>query len=303
MKTASRIDWLSITYPFSAKLERILPKDTEYTFKECKSPIPVYKTAYEIEPIGAKLLIGDDRLGQHIIYSGKTMTNIYELEIPLMDIYETVEREHGHLTRIDLAVDVFEDEYFTVDEIRRRYFLGQCETNFKRNKEIKENDSTETFYFGNITSKIARCRAYNKALEQNIQDYKWVRVEYEKRKNATNWFKAYMEGTSIKSLIKTSVDFPVWHLWNKVFKSEDSATIPRIAEQETTYDKLLEWLLSSAIPAMSKAIIMEAKANDKFSLDESRTLTIINSALEYRLKKDLFEENVNTVGTKDIKKD
>lgn len=294
MRTSSRVDWLSITYPYATKLERMLPKDTEYRFVEIKSPIPVYKTAYEINPIGAKLLIGDERLGKHVIYSGKAMTEIYELQIPILDIWETVQNNYGHITRVDFAVDVFESTTFTVPALRERYFSGECKTSFGRNKEIGENAETETFYFGKMNSKIAKCRVYNKALEQKIENYKWVRIEYEKRKNATNWMRAFMEGASIKSLIKASVDFPKWHVWQGIFGTEDSATIPREAIPETTYDKLLQWILSSAIPAISRAIILEAKDNDKFSIAESSTIAIINNALEYRLNKDLFDEKVRT---------
>lgn len=291
----SSIDWISITFPSGTKPEAMLPPEMDFRYEEIKSPIPVYNQAFEVRPIKAKLMFGAERLGNHLIMSGKAMKELREYEVSLPELWQHWQTSRGRLSRIDLAVDVFENENFSPKVIELLYMYGWCETKIKRNKTISENMQAETFYIGSMTSKNAKFRAYNKGLEQGITEYSWCRIEYEKRKNAQQWGKALFEqNKSIKSMIRSSVDFPNWKIWNDVMGSEIES-VPRNEEKPPTdFETRLAWIINSVLPAMAKTIVDDPTFNrDKFNVEDTYSVKTINSVLWALIEKEIFKQNLD----------
>lgn len=292
--TSSSIDWMSVTFPYQKKAEDILPQGFEYQYREIKSPIPVYETAFEVLPIKAKLLMGAERLGKHLILSGKAMNELRQFEVSLEDLWVHWQKSQAKLSRIDLAVDVFEHSTFSPKAVEAWYFSGYCDTKIRRNKTIAEDDVTETFYIGDMKSKNVKIRFYDKAIEQGIPNYNWCRIELEKRKNAQNWGKAIFEQhKSIKSMIRASVDFPQWLDWLEIM-GDTIESIPRgLPQKPTDNEARLAWIINSVLPALARTIIEDKTFTpDKLNIQETDTMTIFNHVLEGLVKKQLHEAKV-----------
>lgn len=300
MTTNSSIDWMSITFPSSTKPELMLPTDFEYRYEEIKSPIPVYRTAFLVHPIGAKVLLGQERFGRHVIYSGKSMQKLRDFEVDLPELWRHFQQSQGKLSRIDLAVDVWGEKEFTPAKVQERFFAGDCVTGFKRNKSISEDEKVETFYFGSLKSRVAKCRVYDKAIEQGLPDLIWTRLEYEKRKNAQNWGNAlFSDGKSIKGLIRQVVDFPSWSTWLDIFNSEIESIPRQITDMPSDTEQSWSWLLNSVAPAMAKVIVHDKTfIPDKLNIQDTDTMTIFNRVVEGLVKSQLHKLKSDEVSLK-----
>ena len=92
-----------------------------------------------------------------------------------------------HISRIDLACDVLDDEKMTVSSlqnyVRKNKFI--CKSNYHT---CVEGNKEMAVYFGSPRSS-RRLRIYDKALEQALPDKKWVRFEIQLRDdNATSFY-------------------------------------------------------------------------------------------------------------------
>ncbi len=92
-----------------------------------------------------------------------------------------------NFARIDLACDLLEDTKITVPFIQR--FVRQekflCKSNYH---SVIEGNYEMAVYFGSPRSD-RRLRIYDKALEQGIDGYNWVRFEFQLRNdNATSFY-------------------------------------------------------------------------------------------------------------------
>ncbi len=284
INTAQSIDWYSITYPFETKTSDILPKDCPLELKRIKSPIPVYSIAYEVIPYGIKVLRGLERLGLHVIYSGKTLLALREDGITDLDIWQTMQKNEGKLSRIDFALDIFDDEELNVNNVKAAHDNGECQTKLKGSKFIGEAQEFETLYIGNWKSKARRFRVYNKGIEQMV-DYLWVRIEYEKRRQATNTARShFVHNDSIASIIKSAVDFPEWERWQLAFNAEPSVT-HRDEKPLPDWVLKLNWLLDSATPALANTVLLEAQSTEGFVLEDSVVLNTFAASLSAELRK------------------
>lgn len=283
MRVQSKIDWLSMTFSHHHTYTTFLPQILQGFMQRIKSPIPVYKMAYEL-PYGAKLLTnGGDRLGQHLILSGKVLAKIRnEDEHFLADLYDTFLGTRPNVSRIDIAVDVFDSDEFTVDMIAKRHEAGTCETLLEGAKFIGTNEAYETLYLGNPKSKARKLRIYDKKVESgcDVCD-KWVRIEYEKRRGAKNLYRKVMEGADIRQVINSVVSFPAWDTWREIMTAEQD-TIGRGQAEELATQRM-DWIIKSALPAIAKEIKKSANEYDTNYNDAPATI-IINNILNKLLR-------------------
>ncbi len=283
LNTAQSIDWYSITYPSETKTSDILPKDCHLELKRIKSPIPVYDIALEVIPYGIKVLRGAARLGLHVIYSGKTLLALREDGIADLDIWQIMQVHRGKLSRIDFALDIFDDAELNVNNIKAAYDNGECQTKLHGSKFIGSGEEFETFYIGNMKSRSRKLRIYNKGIEQMV-DYLWVRIEYEKRRAATNTARSYfVHNDSIASIIKSAVDFPMWERWQLAFNARPSVT-RRSENPLPDWVLKLNWLLDSAVPALANTVLLEAQNTEGFVLEESVVLNTFAASLSAGLR-------------------
>ncbi len=288
MDIHTRIDWMSITFPHEEALMMLLP--FEHRIKPIKSPIPIYPICFETFPHRAKILVSNqDRLGKHIILSGKTLQSMYDDDISAKLIYEHISANKGKFSRIDIALDIFDVPEFTVQK-----FLGMLEyadTALKGHKYIGSQGGIETVYLGNMKSRSRRFRCYNKAVEQSITDFSWVRLEYEKRRKADLLAKRiFIDEISIASLIKGVIDFPTWKLYQSVMNCEKSTIFrgKEIYEKKDWHDTL-DWLISTACASLANCtyeeFLSQVDTSDKiWTINDSIVLNRFSEALAAKLR-------------------
>jgi hypothetical protein len=289
MQVNEQIDWLSITFAESHRLAAILPTALVGSVQRIKSPIPVYKDCYLL-PHGAKILMnGGERLGKHLILTGKTLSSMYS-ENPHTgaELYGIITDFKANVSRMDVAVDVIGSDDFTVDNVRERHLKEQCVTRLRGSKFIGQDRQTETFYIGNIKSKTGKVRIYNKAIEQNDFTEKWVRIEYEKRKNAKAMMRQMFEyKTSIRDIINAVVSFPSWNTWSEIM-GETPQAIGRGKEEAET-DNRMDWILSSALPAIAAEIVKSANEYET-GINNAPATIVINNVLEMLINRQMLTE-------------
>lgn len=292
----SKIDWISATFPFQTKMEDIVPNFLPQRVERVKSPIPVYPVALQHET-GIKLLIGEQRLGVHVIYSGKTIDRLDSIDYTPLDIWSNVRKLKGKISRIDLAVDVINEPRFTPTQVYMEYIYGNCKTSLKSHKFVGSESAIETLYIGSMTSKTKKLRVYNKALESELFNKVWTRIELEVRKNANNTAMAvFSEQQSIKSMINLSVSFPDWQLWKQVM-GEDRGYVPREIQTDTTLSDRIQNMLNTIPKQIANLYEQEMQTKNKLiEPDDSEVIKALQQALNTLIwsKYESFKQAGNT---------
>lgn len=97
-----------------------------------------------------------------------------------------IRTQYAHISRIDIALDL-EDEEVPYEKIQK-YTLNQmyvCRSKILPDVRLMR---TENIYFGSPRSDRL-LRIYNKALEQNLPNTYWIRLEFQLRDDcATSWY-------------------------------------------------------------------------------------------------------------------
>lgn len=164
---------------------------------------------------------------------------------------------------------------------------GWCETKLKLDNPVTNSElGVETCYIGSRKARNTLVRVYDKGLQSGGRAGEIVRVELERRKNAQKLAVDVMSGGHIGSLIRKRVDFPQFPAWVKVM-GDDVAKDWRSSEYfPTEYDKQKaendsrwDWLYTSVIPAMSKAIAFEG--GDMEKIDRFNELLQSAVAIEF----------------------
>lgn len=174
----------------------------------CTDPFIEIKSYYGLDTCfyysGIKIHIGDDLVILDISGKGcRTLESEFDWDWELFfnslthDLTYRVDLSvtpKCHISRLDVACDVFDSEDFTVskiwDFVRRRKYV--C----KSKRVVHGEGDEEWIYFGSAASD-RRLRIYNKALEQGIPDQKWVRAEFQLRNdNALSFLLNYFQNHS-----------------------------------------------------------------------------------------------------------
>jgi len=286
MAVTTCFDWMSITFADEYSILDIIPYKTE--LRACKSPIPVYGVAFEALPHGAKILISNhDRLGKHLILSGKVLQSIRASGLSMKQLYEHFKRLNGKFSRVDIALDIVDIDNMSVDDFLKK--MNDAKTALCGYKYIANGENAETIYVGNIKSKSRKLRIYNKGLEQNLPIL-WTRVEYEKRRGANNMAsRMFDKEQGIKEVVKSVIDFPTWGLWQEVIGKDiaDTTRGEALVSHKNWHDTL-NWLCNSAAPALANCLLEEAKENvfsDDFVLEDSVTIDTFISVLNAEIAK------------------
>lgn len=299
------IDWLSFTV-----FELSLPDALElfgYTVADFSEPLRGafgYKTRYVLAGHGVTFLSdGSPGMGIHVDVSGKSvgafLTSFLttceiegfrpEDECYSLDIDETVLcavlkliSEHGHVTRLDVAVDDVGCHFFSVSELACLRQSEQVVSNLGGARIIKGldkgNNYGETFYLGSPKSDVM-LRVYDKQAEQNrnlseseqIQT-SWIRWELqlrkERAKSVADMFKnglgfgmvavgvlgGYIRIINLDDSNRTRCSM------HKVWKSFLADLEPIKLHQpvtEKTMDDKREWLIRQVVPTLTAVIIAD----------------------------------------------
>lgn len=179
-----------------------------------------------------------------------------------------------NISRLDLAVDDYTDDFFTVDDVLELVQSGRCISKFKSfkydfSKKISSlNYTGKTLYFGSRQSNVF-LRIYDKALEQKLDNVKWVRWEFElKNEMAINSIDSIIVFQSLPtfvfSLLKTYLRFinldnerrtrcSTYEVWEKFVGNADKVKL-YVKPEVKDIEYVKEWFDTYIGPTLAKIV-------------------------------------------------
>jgi len=199
-------------------------------------------------------------MGHNITLTGKSCSRFND---KLNKIISDVFYLNGHFTRVDLKIDDHQG-LLDIDEIQESITAGlvisPCKTLSNYNEYDKAgNFSGKAAYIGTRKSGMF-IRLYDKALKEG-QDYHWIRVELELKREHANSAMKQAQGKDLgevtKSLLKYYLSFreraadknrsrwPVAPWWEMFLDNVERLQL--ISQKEpSTQDKRLEWFMKNS---------------------------------------------------------
>lgn len=210
------IDWLSFTIHADYTPEEVVERIglNAHDFRECPNGANGYKHMKKFENISV-LYDGAENMGIHVNVSGSSVGTVLEAykefiaedtpfgmaytdfdETILSSFFKRLFDMGASITRLDLAIDDFGTQYYSLDEVEKKLASGKILSKWKSCRNLNEKLVSNrekvghTLYFGSTQSDI-QLRIYDKQLErnkglepgnENYIDTSWVRWELELHK-------------------------------------------------------------------------------------------------------------------------
>ena len=256
-----------------------------------------------------------DDMGIHILLSGKGCRDIEDLGINFVDLFSIIRKYNGHFTRLDVAIDNFSDDYFTMDRVKYSIKNNLVVSRFKNSIEFiktKLDDNINmgyTIWFGSRSSNI-QVVFYDKLKERECQNIVvndnikfWTRCEIRFRNDyASEVVVNLIEkdfNIYILSLLNNYIKFidcnyndsnrcriPAVEWWNSFLKD-----IPKIKLYNSNYVRSItrtrEWCINST--SRSNAMVLLSTIPD---------LSLDNITCNYLV--DFFNNGFKEVDSKDL---
>lgn len=219
------IDWFQVTFHDKVEYEEkdeldpdtcirtfgFTPYDYFMKFFKVKredvvfQPKGLFGYTYTYQYGNIKLFTSDRTdMGFHIYLTGQACREFEQLGLDWKELIESLQPHQPHFTRIDLAIDDFTDDYFTIERIRKCVANGEVVSKFRLGEEINTRIledgriRSETIWFGSRASRL-QLVFYNKLYERTNANYKveeevkhWYRCELRFRSDrADNVIKEY----------------------------------------------------------------------------------------------------------------
>lgn len=237
-------------------------------------PVAFYKFGYQDEN-DIRYYFGNPKNPNlaHVVLSGSSLAYMRGKGYTDKSILEFAIEEKGKVSRLDLAVTKFVDDwFFTVGDVSawfaEKWFAGAlADRGAKTIARLVEDGglALETLYIGDIKKRGKRgiFRAYDKGLEWDLEPFLITRLELEeKNENAHNTAMRIVEGESIAACFRSRLDCSAWEYQKAM--DDAPAKIGRgqgkeKSEGDEKMDRRWEWLLSQVAPALKEAIASEKK--------------------------------------------
>ncbi len=253
------IDWLSAT--FKGSITDTAVRDVVsfgFPKRAWTHGTPRYGYSFMMShPFGHSIMSHPNRpeMGVHLSFTGRSLRSLGEGGITALSMLEWVLSEGGRTTRIDLAIDVFDEEIDIValaGSPRVKAAPGSC----RKWNYFKGHDGGCTAYIGSRKSEKF-LRIYDKAAEQGLPDRKWTRFELEIKGDAAKevaiQVAALKEGEHaayIKGVMKAMFN-PEDELYQRIM----SAPAHIVTTNKDTDDNTLEWLMNSVAKTLAKTAL------------------------------------------------
>ena len=215
------VDWLSFTITSLSDVDDVIAflGYSRMDFDNMAHGGKGYKSMIRLNGYPVSIMFdGNDDMGIHVDISGSAISEVvrsfsgtlevntpfgpgYEIDFNSTFLRELLSsiRKHGHITRLDLAIDDIGSRYFTTDDLVSLYFETRIVSKFRNLKNVVEselsgNKTGHTLYFGSRRSDMF-LRVYDKQLEQNKKNsnsdipsviFPWVRWEMECKNERAN---------------------------------------------------------------------------------------------------------------------
>lgn len=263
------IDWIEVTFPRSVSVPRpdFMARDGVET-----RPINAYDRAMKYSDGRVELTHSSrEEMGTHVICTGSVLSAYQDRAREILDIYIT---GSGRLSRLDLAVDVFNDTDFTPALATAEIQRGGCKC--RARKYPVWHDAVgrgHTQYVGAPASEV-RVRIYDKSAERDLDDLVWTRIEGQYRgERAHGAGMAVTAGADEREIIRGYVDFPDWREWQRVFRLP-AQRIPTTTRETNTE----RWLLEQVAPALARTVALSGDSFlDRFVSAYERELVRIRA--------------------------
>lgn len=254
MKTTSGIDWMSFTDRL-ATIDKgyVAPPFVKHIDAMLETPRFGYQRAVKF-PQGLIIMYDGStaQMGQHYIYSGGAINKLLGEGISPATVYGWHTEQAHRCTRLDLAIDVYDDERFLQDLADAVYLSQYKGTARSANIIHSPVDGGMTIYMGSRTS-AKFVRIYNKAVQMG-QEGHWTRIEVELKGDAARGvMRAINDGVNgdpsqiAQAVIKSVCDFRT-RGWREVFTGEPLKLTSAKDEQPDTE----AWLMTQVVSAIAK---------------------------------------------------
>lgn len=231
---------------------------------------------------------GSEGMGVHVIMTSEAIYLYEKRGKTMKTLLLKSALDHIKITRIDLAIDIFNSDEITMDLLEEHIKEKTIVTKWRAVKSIKSKETKDfrdighTIYFGSRKSEIM-LRIYDKSKEQNMLDRKWIRFELELKGKKANEVAIELLGKKhsevIKGILKNYIRFTDksndsnksrWKnaKWWDLFLGEidnikfnNNAKVRELSETK-------DWISKQV--AVSLATIVETTGGEEFLLDEIR---------------------------------
>jgi DNA relaxase NicK len=275
LKTRKVLDWLTVSKQDIRYPEALLP-DFMY-IKKRTHQIRFYPLRFELSPAGI-LAIGDsDRQGVMLDFRGSDCAKLRRNGVEPYDIMLHVMQNGCNTTRVDYAIDIFED--IDPDDCHAAYHAGLAHCRAKKlpSRYHTQGAPDYTCYYGAKKSDKF-LRIYNKAAEMDLLNEAWVRVEIQTRSNKSQALAFDMEEYGMEfagdSHIKDFADFPSVPWWNAAL----SATTDELTQVPRRTENWQNWLEKQVKPAIERRAREDKESYDWLEIWSEKINKIIEVA-------------------------
>lgn len=241
-----RCHWFEYTVPMT--IDQFWPSFMPASAKEIR-PLPNY-THGLIFGNGAKVFWHTTRMemGRHIIFSGSCCDIIGE---NLTECLRYAQSNAFKITRLDLAFDV-RNTNLSIQHGINLVMKGEVKTHAHKAPIIKDGMGQGVTLQIGVKGSAQFVRIYDKAAEMGI-DGKWIRVEtsYGSRK-ANQATKTYLQGTSVRAMVRGYVDFPKWRKWGAILEYTAVSVV-----YTKTITNTRKWLYESVAKSIAREMLFD----------------------------------------------
>lgn len=258
-ETAWSVDWLSVTFK-SGLTDLDIRKAVSFgfplkTWTQTQARFG-YSVAF-VHPFGHTVMAnyGRPEMGVHLSFGGRALRSLAEGGIEAVQMLAWSIKQGGKITRIDLAIDVFDTP---IDPMA----LAQCDRmkdapgNARKWDFVKGHDGGCTAYIGSRKSERF-LRIYDKAAQMKQTERPWTRFELEFKgdsaKAAAFQMSELMDNERpmyIQGLIKA-----MFNPNDPIFQAVMVAEATPLQTQKDTEDNTVDWLLNSVAKTIAKTMM------------------------------------------------
>ncbi len=242
------IDWLTVT----SDLDLIHSLEASKFNFRLSSELPRlahYADGWQLEPAGKYYSSKNSRQGAMVTFGGQDLQTLRERShddgSALTEIATL-----GSVTRLDFAIDIFQD--VSLRDLELFIETGQYQTTFKtppRRMDGFGESSGYTLYFGSPKGD-RQVRVYDKAAQMKLLSLAWSRIELQARRKRANQISSDMLAASWeqvgKAAIQDCLDFPQCQWWSEAL-TNSSDELSQIPKQEPHWQK---WIRTQVEPSI-----------------------------------------------------
>ena len=258
LRRAVNLDWISGSFPLKHMRDTESVHLTFCYILGIKNPIIEVIKPRQGFMSAVKCQIGrfDIKDDAHSSYAGFVLTGkeLAEYRTAGGEIEQLIKRLidiDGRTSRLDIAIDIFNDDRASVTDLEQAYRSGNIKTRAKTSRLIEDMETHgKTLYIGSRHSETF-FRGYDKAIESGNLDELWLRMELEiKEKSAVRLSQQISKIGLVDSARYWFEKYRFEALWYKEMLKEMKYIEPPQLEKKPT--KARWWLENQVLPALRK---------------------------------------------------